>query len=149
MLKLSEKSRKLLKAIYRGLGATTISLAVSACCIERIPGNGPNMYGPGPDCFLEDVFVIGQIISKETGEPVSGIGIWIKDVTISHAVVTNSNGEFSFWLPKQDYHTVVFTDINGEEDGLFKQHTINWTWEEVKALEGKPLIVKMEEVNEE
>jgi len=147
MLKLTEKSRKILKSIFRGVGAVTFSLAVSTCWWPTY--DPPAMYGPGPDFPYEDeAFILGKIVSKKTGLPVQGVGIWVKDVTSSYAYIAGSTGEFHIWLPKQDSHTIVFTDIDGEENGLFKQLTLNWTWEYIKGIEN-PYTIEMEEVEPE
>ena len=150
-MNLSEKSRRLLRAIYRGLGVTAAALLFQAC-----NGNGSdeyyNMYGPPPapeygmpPYYMEDLFVNGFVKSKKTGEPIRGIGVWIKDVTFHSAYLTDFDGRFSIYVPKMDNYTVVFTDIDGGENGgSFKQYTINLTMEECKALAESPLIVELE-----
>jgi hypothetical protein len=107
------------------------------------------MYGMPPD-YREDILIQGQVKSKKTGEPVVGIGIWIKDV-LRQPYFTYNDGSFYIHVldvPKQDNYTVVFTDIDGlENGGIFKQHTINLTMYE--ALAESPLIIELEEVNAE
>ena len=95
-----------------------------------------------------DLLMRGQVKSQKTGEPVSGIGIWVKDVTASHAVLTADDGSFNVYVPKQDNYTVVFTDVDGPENGIFKQHTINLTREECAALRETPLVIELNEDGE-
>jgi len=141
MIKLSGKSRRVLRAIYRGLGATAISLAFQAC-------ESPLAYGMPPDLpniEREEVVVRGCVKSKKTGVPIRDICIWIKGRNYTSS--TYSSGNFSLYLPKQDAYTIVFTDIDGDENGLYKRLTVNLTREEIEALD--ELIIELEEVDEE
>jgi hypothetical protein len=152
MIKLSEKGRKILRAVYRGLGVTAVTLVFHSC-----DGIGPQggKYGPAPAYgmppnYREEIIICGSIISKETGEPIPGIGIWIKDVTTYYADLSASNGEFYLFVPKQDDYTIVFTDIDKSENGgVYKQHTITITREEAESLTENPLIIELEEITEE
>ena len=132
IIKLTQTSRRILRAIFRGISVAAVSLSLSACPWIFI--DYPVMYGPGPDIPNDDIYIQGKVVSGTTGEPVAGIGIWIKDVTVYYTQITMLNGNFSFWLPKKDNYTIVFTDMNGEEGGLFKQREINLTREEVLNL---------------
>jgi len=147
VIELTEKSRKLIKAFYRGVGAVAVSLSLNTCVV--LPDNNLVMYGPGPDWPYEEIVINGMVISKKTGNPVTGIGIWIKDVTGGYVPVVNGDGEFSFYLRKEGNYTIVFSDINGEEDGLYKQHTINLTWEEANSYTEKLLVIELEEADAE
>jgi len=145
MIKLSGKSRRVIRAIYRGLGVTAVSLVFQACY-----GMPPDEllapeYGMPPDIEREEVIVRGCVKSKKTGVPIGDISIWIKGKNYTYS--TYSNGNFSLYLPKQDAYTMVFTDIDGGENGLFKQLTVNLTREEIEALD--ELIIELEEVDEE
>ena len=146
-MKLSIKSHKLLRAIYRGIGVTAASFAVFACK-EYYDMYGPPPapeYGPGSPYYTEDLLLRGIVRSKRTGEPIRGIGIWIKDVTFHSAILTDFDGGFYVYVPKMNNYTVVFTDIDGGENGgLFKQNTINLTMEQCEALAKSPLVIEME-----
>jgi len=147
MIRLSEKSRRVFRAVYRGLGVTAISLVFQACY-------GPvqdyyAMYGMPPDIQYEELYIRGYVKSKKTGEPISGISIWIKDITVNYNYSTYDMGRFSFYLPKQDEYTIVFTDVDGSENSLFKQYTITLTKEAVEASSATPLIIELEEVDAE
>jgi len=139
-MKLSKKSRKLLRVICRGLGAVTVPLTLGAC-----PFPFAAMYGPPPPCCQTGcVFISGRVVSKNTGQPISGIAIWIDDGT-SWISMTDSDGGFYIHLPEQYDYTIVFTDVDGTANGLFRQHTINMTRAETEALDG-PMLIELEEV---
>ena len=144
MIRLSEKSRRVLRAVYRGLGVTAISLVFQAC-YGPLPDNRV-MYGMPPD-YREEIVIHGQIKSKKTGGPVRGISIYIKDVTIDYTYSTYNEGKFSFYLPKRDNYTIIFTDVDGDENGSFKQLTINLTREDAAAL--NDWTIELEEVDAE
>jgi len=136
-MKLSEKSRKLLRAVYRGLGAAGISVTLGACPFPFVA-----MYGPPSCCEAECVILTGQVRSN-TGQPLSGISVWINDGR-DWNTVTNSDGYFFIHLDEgQSEFTVVFTDIDGEANGLFKQLTMNITREAAAA---GPITVELEAV---
>ena len=143
MKKLSEKGRRVLRVIYSGLGAIAVPLFSSACDM-------PDMYGMPPDRYKEDNFFKGQVKSKKTGEPIPGIGIWIKDVTTQYAELTDSRGEFYFYVPKQENYTIIFTDIDGDENGGdYEQHTETITREKAESLAEKQLIIFLKKATEE
>ena len=146
MIKLSEKNRRLLRMIYRGLGVTAVSFLLPACP----PPEYTAMYGMPPSPYeREDILLQGQVKSKKTGELIPRIGIWIKDITTSWVDLTSSDGSFYIYVPKQDNYTIVFTDIDGSENGgPFKQYTVNLTREECEASKDKPLVIALEEVND-
>ena len=142
MIKLSDKSRKILRAVYRGLGVAAFSLAVTSCPIY--PYYGWDEYGPGPDIIREEILFQGRIISKRTGELIRGIAFYINDVSLFHGII--HTGEFYFYSPIRDNYTLIFTDIDGEENGgRFKQYTLTLTKEEAEAVKDNPLIIEMED----
>ena len=150
VIKLSEKSRKVLRTIYRGLGVAAASFAAFQAC--KGSEEYYNMYGmpPAPEYGMppyltENLLVRGTVKSKTTGKPIPGIAIWIKDVTIYSALMTDIDGTFYYYVPKQDNYTIVFSDVDGGENGgLFKQRTINLTREQCEALAESPLIVELD-----
>jgi putative lipoprotein (rSAM/lipoprotein system) len=102
MKKLSEKSRKVLRMIYQGLGAATVSLLFQAC------------YGPGPDM---DVTIRGTVRSP-ANEPIPGIKVSVKD--LSSRELTDSGGNFYIHVPEMESYKLKFEDIDGAENGSFK-----------------------------
>ena len=111
MKKLSEKSRRLLRRIYSVLGAVAIPFLFPAC-----------MYGM-PSDRGDDVTIRGAVQSKKTGNPIRGIHVSI--VGMTSADTTSSGGYFYVYVPRQDYYTVKFEDIDGPKNGgLFKPQEI-------------------------
>ena len=146
MIKLSKKGRRVLRRIYSGLGATAFSFLFPSC-FPVFPVVITCEYGM-PPYYMEDLLIKGQVKSKKTGEPIPGIGIWIKDITNLYSYFTDSDGSFYIYVQKQDNYTVVFTDIDsGENGGSFKQHTVNLTMKECEALAESPLIIELEEID--
>ena len=127
MIKLSEKSRRVIRAVYRGLGVSAVSLIFQAC------------YGPVPDGGY-DVTIHGTVKSKSTDAPIPGIRVSVNGESSYN--LTESDGSFSIYMPRQDYYAVIFEDIDGTENGgLFKQHT-----KRINTLEAESsLIVELEE----
>ena len=152
MIKLSEKGRKILRAIYRGVGTAAVSLAFGACNWLMMPMmyGMPVEYGM-PPYYEEDYLIQGIIKSKKTGEPIYGISVWINEVSNYSPLISYSEGSFYAYapMPIKDNYTIIFTDIDGERNGSYKQLTINLTKEEVEALSESPLIVELEEIEAE
>jgi len=143
MIKLTEISRKILRAIYRGVGIVGIALSLGGCWISIDRDEPKAMYGPGPD-YQEDFRIQGKVVSKKTGKPINGIAVYIQ--YIDYQTFTDFDGNFNFWLPKQhNTYTLIFTDVDGVGNGgNFKQHTIVFTKEEAHGQE--PLIIELEEI---
>jgi len=150
MIKLSEKGRRILRAIYRGLGVTAVTLVFHSCDSSGNVSSGWAAYGmpPTPPERQEEVVIHGSIISKETREPIPRIYIGIDEFTYSFA---RFDGQFYIYAPKQDNYEIIFTDIDYTENGgLFKPHKITLTMEEAENFtEENPLIIELEKVTEE
>jgi len=109
MIKLSEKSRRVLRAVYRGLGVTAVSFVFQAC------------YGPVAG---DAVTICGTVQSKKDNAFIPGIKVSAADDDFYD--LTNSNGAFNMLLLRQDKYTVTFEDVDGPQNGgSFKQHTVN------------------------
>jgi hypothetical protein len=103
MIKLSEKSRRVLRRIYQGLGAATISLLFQAC------------YGTPMDD--KSVAIQGKVSSKtDIPAPIRGIKVSVE----SSDYFTNESGDFFFYLPKQESYKLQFEDVDGPENGSYK-----------------------------
>ena len=145
---LSEKSRRLLRAVYRGLGVTTASLTVMNCGI--LYNYGMDAYGmPAPEYgmppyYQEDILIQGWVKSKKNGSPIPGIGIWIEGITVSHANLTDNEGKFYIYAQQKESYTIIFTDIDGANQGQYKQHSVTLTREEALALRNEPLVIELE-----
>ena len=155
MIKLSQKSRKALRAIYRGVGSVIAASSLFACDgmfniyspdMYGMPYPDQPEYGMPPGYVVEEIVLHGHVINAN--RPIPGISIWIKDITTTYINLTDHKGGFYFYLPKQDTYTIVFSDIDGNENGQYKQRTIEMTWDEMKALAGSPLIIELEKIDE-
>ena len=104
------------------------------------------MYGMPPG-YKEELYIRGYVKSKNTNERITGISIWIKGVTANYTYFSLMDGRFSFSLPKMDNYTIIFTDIDGSENGSFKPLTFNYTREQMESL--GEWIIPLEEVDEE
>jgi hypothetical protein len=146
MMKLTEKSRKILRAIYCGVGTVAVSLSLSMCPNSYFGMYGmPNMYGPGPDIPYDEVILRGRVICKETQETIRGIAIWINGQIHPYPSFTNFLGEFYFFAPKQENYTIRFTDIDGSENGgSFKQFILELTLDQAEALNNNPITIELE-----
>jgi putative lipoprotein (rSAM/lipoprotein system) len=117
MKKLSEKSRKILRMIYQGLGAATVSLLFQACYGMPLDYTGTaDMYGMPPD-WENDVTIHGVVRSK-TEAPVPGIKVSIKDLASQD--LTDSQGNFYVYGPRQESYKLKFEDVDAAENGSFK-----------------------------
>jgi len=101
MIKLSEKSRRVLRRIYQGLGAATVSLLFQAC------------YGMPQD----DVTISGTVSSKKD-TPIPGIQVSVDKP--SSVVITNENGNFNIYVYGQTSYELQFEDIDGPLNGSYK-----------------------------
>jgi len=151
MIKLTEKTRRIIRAIFKGVGAAAVALTISACHPPWLTFSEP-MYGTGPDRVREEVLIRGIVKSKQTGEPITGIAVLINVKDSNYPRITDHNGEYNYYIyEKQDSYTIIFTDIDGiGNGGRFKQHTITITNEQAEILKENPLIIELEEeVDEE
>jgi hypothetical protein len=119
MIKLSDKNRKILKMIYRGVGVAAASLIFEACYGPLMPNEAMGMYGPGPEQGI-DVCIRGIVKSKKTGLPVPGINVSIQGLELYER--TDKEGRFYIWLDWQERYTLIFNDVDGQYNGgLFKR----------------------------
>ena len=139
MFKLSERSRKVLRRIYQGLGAATISLLFHAC--YGMPMDGPVMYGPGPD-REDDVSLHGSVSSAEYA-PIPGIQVSVRGLTPFS--FTDYKGDFTITVQKQDWYLLQFDDVDGPNNGSYEHG------ERMVLLSNKdaPIYVKLVEADEE
>jgi len=145
MIKLSSKNRRLLRALYLGLGVTAFPVVFNACDVST--GGGWGAYGMPPDYIREEILIHGKVVVKGTEDPINGIVVHIKDLNTNyyHPIVTNFMGNFYIYVPKKDNYTIVFTDVDDEENGgRFKQQIINLTKKEAEALTENPLTIELE-----
>ena len=102
MVKLSEKSRRVLRRIYQGLGAATISILFQAC------------YGVP----MDDNVTISGVVNSKTNAPIPGIKVSVTHLTPSR--YTNEDGIFNIFAPRLDSYELLFEDIDGPKNGSYK-----------------------------
>jgi len=150
MIKLSEETRKVFRAIFRGVGTVTASLSLGACpYIYNIHPETPSMYGPGPDIIREEIFIQGQVKNKQTGDFINNITVYIESENFNYTSQTYYEGNFYFYVPVNDSYTIIFTDIDGDKNGKYKQLERNITKEEAQTLHETPLVIELEEKTDE
>ena len=123
MISITERFRKVLRTVFRGIGVSVISLIIQACYGVMYPdepaayGMPPPAYGPLP---VEEVSISGKVVAKETGKPIFGIQVSVEETELSKR--TDENGGFYLTAPVQETYKLKFEDVDGPyNDGLFKQ----------------------------
>jgi len=149
MMKLSERSRKVLRAIYKGLGVTAVSLVFNSCPTGVETGwgaYGMPAYGMPPDYVQEELCIRGQVRAKiDNYKPIKGIAVIIDGVNNNYPYTTSIFGDFNIWVPMQEEYTIILTDIDGDRNGgRFKQLEISLTAEEAQFLYEDPLLIDLE-----
>jgi len=124
MVKLSERSRTVLRRIYQGLGAATITLLFQAC------------YGMP----MDDVRIRGTVSSK-ANKPIPGIKVSVLDFSSD---LTDDDGKFYIRAYEQPSYKLQFEDIDGPLNGSFKSQ------EKIISLydTDNPLYIQLEEDGE-
>jgi len=132
MIKISERCRKILRTVFRGIGVSVISLILQACYGVMYPDEPGGAYGMpapayGPEPPNRETLIYGKVTAKNTGDPIFGIKVSIEETEYNKK--TNENGLFYFSLPIQEIYKVKFEDVDGPDNGgLFKEQT--WTLKE-------------------
>ncbi|MDR0707380.1 MAG: radical SAM-associated putative lipoprotein [Treponema sp.] len=110
MKKTKETVRKILRKIYTGLGLTTVALVFQAC------------YGT-PQAMGLDVLIRGVVKSKTSKDPIEGIKVSAKNVY--QYEMTDSAGNFQFYVPQDEICTIELDDIDGAENGSYSSREIS------------------------
>jgi hypothetical protein len=129
----SEKTRRILRNVFRGVGAAAVSLTFQAC------------YGTPPDTG-DDTAIRGVVKSKTSNKGIPGIKVSAAFGEDADPVedMTDSAGYFSIYAPKADRYELTFEDIDGNANGLFKKEMKTITSAQV----GGELDVVLEELEE-
>ncbi|WP_461257100.1 radical SAM-associated putative lipoprotein [Treponema sp. R80B11-R83G3] len=100
MVKLSDRSRRVLRRIYQGLGAATVSILFQAC------------YGMP----MDDVTISGTVTSK-TDNPIPDIKVSVENFS---SCSTDSDGKFNIYAYGQASYNLLFEDVDGPLNGSYK-----------------------------
>ena len=92
------------KGIIGGLSFTSALFIFQAC------------YGI-PQDFYPEIRYSGQVKSKSTGQPLSGIKVTLKDMHNSE--YTNEEGEFLLFSEIINQATLQFEDVDSTENGSY------------------------------
>jgi len=128
MINITDRFRKILRTVFRGIGVSVISLILQACYGVMYPDE-PVAYGMpapayGPEPPPREITIYGKVTAKETGEPIFGILVTVEETELLER--TGLNGFFYLTLPVQEEYKIKFEDTDGPYNGgLFKQQT--WT----------------------
>jgi len=118
----------------------------AASSVKAIPREGTNPDDTDPDDTDPDDT---DPVDPEPTEPeggIKGIAIYVKGATDYYAHLTDEKGHFNFHVPiqEEDEYIIIFTDIDQNENGKFKQHSFGpKTQEEIEDL--LPLYVTLED----
>jgi hypothetical protein len=132
MVDITNRFRKILRTVLRGVGVSVVSLILQACYGVMYPddigkGNGPSgAYGMPPPETTTSIY--GRVTAKNTGDPIFGIQVSVEETEYNKR--TDENGWFSFFgIPIQEIYKLKFEDVDGPANGgLFKEQT--WTLKE-------------------
>jgi hypothetical protein len=100
----TNRKRKFLRNIFKGLSATSAAFIFQAC------------YGI-PQDFGFDVLVTGLVTSNQTGEPVPGIKVSIDNQP--QYKLTCDNGRFAMYASQDSVYTIRFEDADSLQNGAF------------------------------
>jgi hypothetical protein len=119
---ITNRGRKTLSMIFRGISVSVASLILQACYGILPPDDGYAEYGmPAPSYGMPPLTTIqGKVRANKTGEPIFGIKVSIEET--EHWDYTNKYGDFNFYLPVQDDYKIKLEDVDGPaHGGLFRE----------------------------
>ncbi|MDR0301429.1 MAG: hypothetical protein LBI04_03845 [Treponema sp.] len=126
MTKISERCRKILRTVFRGIGVSVVSLIIQACYGILPPDEPGCEYGMPPPDYIQEISIRGTVTAKKTGNPIFGIRVSVVIEETEYWERTDKYGYFSLWVPVQDVYQLKIEDVDGTyNDGLFKEQT--WT----------------------
>jgi hypothetical protein len=124
MIMISERFRKILRAVFRAVSISVVSLVIQACYGIMYPDEPYAEYGMPPPDYNQETSIRGKVIAKETGDPIFGIRVSVNIGQTEYWDRTDKYGNFSLWLPVQDIYELKFEDVDGPYNGgLFKGET--------------------------
>lgn len=75
-------------------------------------------YGT-PQDFGSDVLVQGHVVSAENNQAIDGIKVSVDG--LPQYTTSAQDGSFNMYCPRQASYSFVFTDIDGEANGVYVQ----------------------------
>jgi hypothetical protein len=109
MKKITNRGRKILSMILRGISVPAASLVLQAC------------YGMPDEQSLQ---ISAKVRANETGEPIFGIKVSIDEGT-EYWDYTNKGGYFYITVPIRDDYKIKLEDVDGPYNGgQFKEKTL-------------------------
>ena len=135
-MKLTEKQRKILRNIYRGLGVSAALITMQACDTSQVAMYGPApMYGPPPDTGT-NISITGKVLGSSTQNPIKGIQVSVKDQNALSALTyprfTDNSGSFNINVPQKNIYSLFFEDVDGPLNGSYKTKKITITLSDTK-----------------
>ena len=94
--------RNQIRTLIGGLSFTTALFVFQAC------------YGM-PQDLTDDVFISGKVVSRNSGLPVQGIQVGVD--LLYHYALTDSLGEFEFYIPLMDSVKLSIEDTDPDSNG--------------------------------
>jgi len=132
MINLTERFRKVLRTVFRGIGVSVISLILQACYGIMYPDEPGGAYGMPPPETTTSIF--GKVTASNTGDPIFGIKVSVDetDEEADHWEYTDKYGRFYFnSIPIKDEYILKLKDVDGPyHGGYFKEKTITLKKEE-------------------
>jgi hypothetical protein len=124
MMKISERFRKILRAVFRAVSVSVVSLVIQACYGIMYPDGPYPEYGMPPPDYNQEATIRGRVTAKETGAPIFGIRVSVNIGQTEYWDHTDKYGNFYLLLPAQDVYELRVEDVDGPYNGgLFKGET--------------------------
>jgi putative lipoprotein (rSAM/lipoprotein system) len=109
MKKITDKKRRILRNIFKGLTLTSAAFVFQAC------------YGT-PEDFGLDVRIHGVVVSRTTNEPIPGIKVSVENYP--QYKLTDSKGSFLIYASQEKILYVKFEDIDSTQNGVYLSQEI-------------------------
>jgi len=148
MLNITERCRKVLRTVFRGIGVSVVSLVLQACYGVMYPDE-PAAYGMPPPAYgmPPNTYIYGKVTASNTGDPIFGIKVSSEEN--DDWEYTDKYGRFDFQLPVKETYKLKFEDVDGPyHGGFFKEKSLTLKDENTN----NPLLIAMDldtEIDEE
>jgi hypothetical protein len=127
MKQISDRFRKILRTVFRGIGVSVVSLIIQACYGVLPPDVGTVAYGMPPPK------VNGKV--KKEGTETAIQGIKVSDEDSGNYALTDKDGYFYIFVNERESYKINIEDIDGEANGgKFKQKTLTLNKNQINDL---------------